>query len=826
MDDESEFGGVSVVDTTLTDNYAAAPSFGVGAEEEFSDDPVPAVLPPAPPIPAPPGFPEFSLPGQPALPNFPQPKLELPGVALPAIPNGSLANLVPSAPTELFDKVKNDIGDLKPEQKLSQATSVLSFPSEPQAISKDIAKVAPSVSQDLVQEVIKNTTALFSGFFVPNAGVLEMITGVTSQALAIGSQALSAYGQAVSLYTAGIKTKEQLEEALKNGFGGVINQLAGITGTRQVPTGLRNPLSSTVPEHELATDKANRADWPNGSNVPADPLAALGNSVRMVEDSRNLAAGLASAEKATAVMGRSYSMLAQGLAKPALGLQLDGMLRLHTLNSVNVKGSATTNASLLKEHQARELKTAIEQGGSVEAGSAKGTLSGSVEGTCTGTVAGASVSGQVSGSGSGTLSGQITAQVGKASISGGSVQPDGSITGATLAVQSLQAVDIAGTSGTVSLTGSVTGSAAGNFAGAATGTVAGALAGSYSGTVAANGTQAPAVVKNTTVSNLSGTGSVAGDGTVTASGVVSGSVSGQLSEGSVTGAEVSSGTVVGASITNPVYGIDGSLEGGTVSGTAQGVVASGGTITGSVSGTATGSFTGSGLAEIQGRANVEISSGTVSGGTCLLETPDSASAVKTRLAALKGRAVGSMPGNILELGYGDAPATLTGGYLQALPGRIADNLGSSNGRLIDEYMTSPAEDLDSITPLLPDLLLPGNDVLQQLVLALRTLQELVLYLEALPVQTTELMQQKITQVGSDFLSFVQVIRIRAPEFGDRTKLAKNYLRRGFTYEQRQLVRLIASLWDNLQTNPATVLDPTLLVVVERVMGDRKKVFNR
>jgi len=827
MEDKDEFDNISTVEYSLTDNYSAAPSFGVSAEEEFTDDPVPAVVPAAPSIPTPEGFPEFPLPTVPGLPNIPQPKLDIPGVALPAIPDGQLAALVPPAPTALMDKVKNDIGDLKPEQKLSQATSVLSFPSEPQAISKDIAKVAPKVAEDILQQVVKNTTALFTGFFVPNAGILQMITGVIGQGLAIGSQALTMYGQAVSAYTALIKTKEQLEDALKNGFASVMNQLSGLTGTRQVPTGLRNPLSSDVPEHELATDKANRADWPNGPDVAQDPLANLSNSVRMVEDMHSLATGLSSAEKATAVLGKSYSFLAQGLGKPALGLQMDGMLRLHTLNSVNVRGAEATSASTLKEHNLRELKKAVEQGGALQQGTVKGTLAGDVTGACAGVVANAAVNGAISGSGSGTLSGELTAQIGKAQVAGGTVQPDGSITGATVTVQSLQDVGISNASGNVSVQGTLTGATSNaSFTGEANGFVEGSMTGSLSGTVEAAGTQTPAVVKDATVSGLSGTGSVNGVGEVTGTGVVTGEVSGSLSGGAVSGAEVSGGTVAGATITNPVYGPDGALEGGTLTGTAQNVATLGGTTTGQLTGTANGSFSGNGKASVQGKAKVTATGGTINGGKCLLSAPSSAADLKAKLAALKGKGTGAMPGNILELGYGDDPASLGRGYLQALPGKIADNLGSANGRLLDEYMTSPSADLDSLTPLLPDLLLPADPVLQQLIEALRTMQELIIYVEALPDDTISLMQQKVTQVGADFLFFMQVIRNQAPEFGDRTRFAANYLRRSFTYNQRQLVRLLASRWDELQTTASLVEDETLRAVVERVMSYRKKVFGR
>jgi len=665
------------------------------------------------------------------------------------------------------------------------------------------------------------------GFFVPNAGILQMITGVISQGLAIGSQALTAYGQAVSAYTAVMNTKEMLENALKAGFAGVLNQLSGLTGTRQVPTGLRNPLSSNVPEHELATDKANRADWPNGPDAVQDPLANLGNSVRMVEDMHHIATGLSSAEKATAVLGKSYSLLAQGLAKPALGLQLDGMLRLHSLNSVNVRGSESTNATTLKEHNLRQLKKEVEQGGTVQQGKVKGVLSGSVTGTCTGTVADAAVTGSVSGTGSGTLSGQLVAQVGKAQVTGGTVQPDGSVTGAAVTVQSLTGASISDASGSVSVKGTVTGSTSdANFTGSANGSVTGSVAGVLSGTVSAAGSQTPAVVKNATVSNVSGTGAVTGQGTVTGTGTISGIVSGQLAAGTVAGAEVSGGTIASATLTNPVYGPDGALEGGTVAGLIEGAVTSGGTTTGQVTGTASGSFSGTGTAAVQGKAKIEATGGTVNGGTCLPNAPDSVSGLKAKLAALRGKGTGSMPGNILDLGYGDAATTLGRGYLQSLPGKVADNLGSANGRLLDEYMTSPAPDLDSLTPLLPSLLLPADDTLQQLIEAVRTLQELIIYVEGLPEDTMRLLQQKVTQVGSDFVSFLQVIRNRAPEFGDRTRFATNYLRRGFTYDQRQLVRFLGSLWDNLQTDPAKVEDPALQAVTAQVMSYRKKVFSR
>lgn len=806
--------------------YQGTPDFGVALEGSFEEDPVDEVEAPPSSIPLPTGFPSFQLPSTPALPNIPAPKLDIPGIAAPSIPEGAFSQNIPAAPSQLLDKVQNDLGDAKPVQELAEtAKSVVTFPTEPQAISKEIAKVAPQVAQDVVQDVIKNTLSLFLGVFVPGKAILDLILGIKTKADTIGSEILALFGSRLEEKVSELGTQDNLTEAMKNGLANSLNQAAGLSDMRQVPVGPRNPLSSDVPQHTVASDKANRADWPNGSKIPNDPLAGLGNAARMAEDMHNLAASTASLEKSAAVLSRSATMLAQGLNAGSLALQIDALLRAYSVNSVNVNGSLPSKSTLLKENNNAKWSQLATTTGVVESGKAKGQLTGTVVGSLAGTVADAEVSGAATLKGVGELSGQVTASIDRAELVGGTVNEDGSVTGGVLAVQSLSAVSLSNASGSVQGTGTVVGNVSGSFSGTAEGQASGNLTGSVSASITALETTQPAVVKDAVLQNASGSGKVAGSGTLTATGSVSGSLEGSLANGSLSGGNSAGGTIQVATITNPVFGPTGLLEGGQVTGVAQNLEVSG-SLLGALTGTASGSGQGlQGSAQLSGNASLELTGGDLRGGTNLGNVPTTASALRDKLSGLKNSATGAMPGNLMDLAYGSG-VPLQPGYLQALPGKVADALGSPNGRLIDEYMKNPSKDLDALTELLPELLLPGSETIQQLISALRALQEVVIYCVSLDSQTLDLLRTNVSSVGSDFIYFIEVVRGEYAQLGNIEKLATNYIRRSYTYPQRQLVRKFASLWDNLQTQYVSITNPTIRDVAEKVMTTRYRVFGR
>ena len=819
-----------LLEPVLEDTYGLVPDFGLGVEKAFNELPVAEVVPADSIIPIPEGLPAFTLPTTPAVPNLPIPKLDLPALNLPAVDAGSFSNLIPPGFTELFNNVKNDSGDPKVTQALEEnSKSVVAFPVEPQAISKDIAKVAPQVSQDVLQDVIKNTMSLFLGVFVPGKAIFDMILGIKDKAEALGLDKLFGFGASLENKINELGSLDNLNGAMNQGLANSLNQAAGLSDMRQVPVGPRSILSSTIPQHAVVSDKANRADWPNGANVEDDVLARLANSSKMAEDAYNIAASLTTLEKSAAVLARSAGMLAQHLGNGALALQIDALMRAYSINSVNVNGSLPSRPALMKGDRDARVKAAATAGGQVQSGRAKGEVTGFVAGTLSGQLTNAEVSGTVSGKGSGSFSGNITAEITKGALTGGTTNADGSVSGGTLAVNSLGAVSVSQASGTAELTGTITGNLEqGSFSGSASGTFSGTATGVFQGTVEALGTTTAAVVRNTTVQGAAGSVEATGTGELTtATGSVVGAVSGTVSGASVTGGSAAAGTVAVSTITNPVYGPTGLLEGGTVSGVATELPVTGATVVGSLEGTASGSVTGlSGSCSISGQGSVEVTSGSVVGGTNLGSVPTSQSQLAGTLNGLNTRANGAMPGNLMDLAYGGATEPLTAGYLQRIPGKVADKLGSSNGRLLDSYMTDPKSDLDGLTEILPELLLSGNEDLQQLLAALRGLQELVIYLTALPDSTLVEMRRNVSQVGSDFLLFVETIRQEAASLGDPNKITTNYLRRSYTYAQRQVIRKFATLWDNLETDYTIVLNSTLKPVAEKVMLTRKRVFNR
>lgn len=226
-----------------------------------------------------------------------------------------------------------DNGDPRVEIRDGDLGTIVSTPSQPQHISREIYKVAPSVEIDILSQF--NTSLISAGTSAQH--VLDFINAMGDKAAAIGDAGAKALGNGMAGLMNGLGAGLDWATAFAgSGLAAATNQAASMVPLRQIPAGIRDPNRSNGGVTSFLSSGM-RSDWPN-QPTGGGLGAFIGNAVKLGQDLFNAVGCQCLLGAALDSLSRAASLVAQGLGLPALGMQLDGMLRMGLLNPFNMDG--------------------------------------------------------------------------------------------------------------------------------------------------------------------------------------------------------------------------------------------------------------------------------------------------------------------------------------------------------------------------------------------------------------------------------------------------------------------------------------------------------
>jgi hypothetical protein len=222
---------------------------------------------------------------------------------------------------------------------LSTAKTIVSTPADPQHISREVVAIAPEVALDLLTDFITNTLVSAATSLTNLFGI---INAVSEKADALGDAAAKAIGDKLAFIAAAAEAALTPNDYILGKIGAkglaAANQAAAIGGVRQIPFGINSPNSGRRPTLMVASDANLRSQWPQRGTLRSSVKQNLTNAANMAVDMAMAATGMCWAGSAMRVLANATGMLAQGLGRDALGMQIEGMLRMsvfHPLNIVN-----------------------------------------------------------------------------------------------------------------------------------------------------------------------------------------------------------------------------------------------------------------------------------------------------------------------------------------------------------------------------------------------------------------------------------------------------------------------------------------------------------
>lgn len=326
----------------LVDPKAPPSAANVGINIPASNDEDPCVA-----------FPHVAIPplnlSLPEMPRIAIPQLTLPSFdfCIPAYgpirAGGRLDGFITKTPLAT-DNVTVDGGDPKTKAKEGGET-IVSVPSDPQHISKEIAQVAPEVGADLVGEFGHAVVSLMGTI---GAHVNGFIDGLTQKAAALGDAAAKAMADGLSAAMNGLEDAQDFGVWMANGGINAVNQAAAMIPYRQIPIGLRDPLSAVTPPLTLFSDAAHSANWVLNNTLVADfnkSVSQLNNGLSIATDLYNQSFGMCLGKQATWQLSQAADFNMQGLTIPSFGAQVDAMARMMVIHPFHLNGISRTHQS-------------------------------------------------------------------------------------------------------------------------------------------------------------------------------------------------------------------------------------------------------------------------------------------------------------------------------------------------------------------------------------------------------------------------------------------------------------------------------------------------
>lgn len=296
------------------------------------------------------------------LPDSTDPALTFPRVALPQV---NLAQPTVVVPTLNLSKVqgsitgnpgvldvikeaqpaagtKQDYTDPKVEVKKSQQKTSVSYPTQPQHISKEIAKVAPNVSQEVTS---KFDNALLS-VGTASVGIISSIAGLLS------NKANTLNDPAAQMLSTGIlntidelkdNTKSFTSNLLGSGLADAANQALALLPLRQIPEGIRSAFNSPIVSR-LVSSLGVRAEWPS-DGLAAGLEKVIENKLKITQDLFQAVGAQEITKDACDLLATGTKLLEQGIPLGALGMQVASMIKLGAVQQLNAKDEAVSNHS-------------------------------------------------------------------------------------------------------------------------------------------------------------------------------------------------------------------------------------------------------------------------------------------------------------------------------------------------------------------------------------------------------------------------------------------------------------------------------------------------
>jgi hypothetical protein len=278
-------------------------------------------------------FPQLTLPSfsfqlpELHLPQITFPEICCPGTSAPVFGGGFLADFQLPFTTP---GVNYDHNDPRVSTKDSDEDTIVSTPTQPQHISKEIAKVAPTVGAEVLGEF---SSLLISIASTPQH-VLDFINALGNKAAAIADLGAKALGDGMASLLNGLGDGvDWLTGFASSGLADATNQAAAMVPIRQIPLGIRDP-NKKHGKYGSFSSSGMRSDWPNQPG--GNPLSFLDNALKLGNDLFNAVGGQCLFGGGADSLSRAAQLAAQGLGLPALGMQLDGMLRMAMLAPLNL----------------------------------------------------------------------------------------------------------------------------------------------------------------------------------------------------------------------------------------------------------------------------------------------------------------------------------------------------------------------------------------------------------------------------------------------------------------------------------------------------------
>ncbi len=204
--------------------------------------------------------------------------------------------------------------------------------------------------------------------------------------------------------------------------------------------------------------------------------------------------------------------------------------------------------------------------------------------------------------------------------------------------------------------------------------------------------------------------------------------------------------------------------------------------------------------------------------------------IRRELQALKdGGATGAMPGNMLFAAFGDKPTELGSGWTFGVVESIAARtLGVTQLDDIRSYLTDPNPEYDTLTSILPELLMSGNPSLQSVLRHLRVFVEVLEFCRAVTPHQLKVLETNVSQVGGQFIQLIHAVQEKSFVLLPLERMPFDYTNDKYTLQQEGVLFGLAALWDSVaeRTRLDAIQDEESLAIAKRVIEPHTKLGGR